>query len=94
MDKKYTITTNGTHTIYGYVKDNAGHTAKCSLTVKREKPVDPAPSTASCTLKVTSGTAGANGWFIGNVSVGFATKKTTGNATINLVELCAILKGE
>ena len=37
---KYTITTNGTHTIYGYVKDNAGHTAKCSLTVKREKPVE------------------------------------------------------
>ena len=79
---KYTITTNGTHTIYGYVKDNAGHTAKCSLTVKREKPVDPAPSTPSCELKVTSGTQGANGWFIGNVSVGFATKKTTGNATI------------
>ena len=77
---KYTITTNGTHTIYGYVKDAAGHTAKCDITVKRNyvKPT----SKPSCTLKVTSGTAGSNGWYIGNVTIGFASKTTTGGATI------------
>ena len=81
---KYTITTNGTHTIYGYVKDKAGNTAKCSITVKREKPVTPTPdiTTPSCSLKVTSGTLGTNGWYTGNVTVGFASKKTTGSATI------------
>ena len=77
---KYTITTNGTHIIYGYVKDKAGHIAKCDITVKRDK--TSSSSTPSCTLKVTSGTTGSTGWYIGNVAIGFATKTSTNGATI------------
>ena len=77
---KYTITTNGTHTIYGYVKDAAGHTAKCNITVKRNY-TDPG-SKPSCTLKITNGTVGSNGWYKGNVTIGFASKTTTNGATI------------
>ena len=78
---KYTIKTDGTHKIYGFVMDNAGNAAACNLTVKRETPVKPV-STPKCTLKVTSGTKGSNGWYVGNVSVGFDTKTTTNGATI------------
>ena len=78
---KYTITKDGTHKIYGFVKDNAGNTAACDLTVKREKPTTPV-SNPSCTLKVTSGTVGANNWYVGNVEIGFASKKSTNGATI------------
>ena len=79
---KYNITTNGTHKIYGYVMDKAGHTAVCDLTVKRDKPSTPVVSNPSCTLKVTSGTVGTNGWYKSNVVIGFATKTSTNNATI------------
>ena len=78
---KYTITKDGTHKIYGFVKDNAGNAAVCDLTVKREKPVTPT-SNPSCTLKVTSGTLGENNWYVGNIAIGFATKKSTNGATI------------
>lgn len=77
---KYTITTNGTHTIYGYVKDAAGHTAKCNITVKRN--YTDTGSKPSCTLKITSGKTGSNGWYIGNVTIGFASKSSTNGATI------------
>ena len=77
---KYTITTNGTHKIYGYVKDAAGHTAQCDVTVKRNY-VDNT-SKPSCSLKVTNGVTGSNGWYTGNVVIGFASKTTTNGATI------------
>ena len=77
---KYTITTNGTHTIYGYVKDAAGNTAQCDVNVKRNYTDN--TSKPSCSLKVTSGVAGTNGWYTGNVVIGFATKTTTNGATI------------
>lgn len=76
-----TITKNGTHTIYGYVKDKAGHLGKCNITIKRDKPTTPVTSSPSCSLKVTSGTA-TNGWYNGNVVIGFASKKSTNGATI------------
>ena len=79
---KYTITTNGTHTIYGYVKDNAGHVAKCNITVRREKTESPVASTPSCSLKITSGTLGSDNWYKGNVTVGFNSKTSTNGATI------------
>lgn len=82
---KYTITTNGQHKIYGYVKDAAGNTATCSINVSRNKPstpVEPNESVPSCSLKVTSGNLGSNGWYLGNVTVGFATKGTTNGATV------------
>ena len=78
---RYTVNTNGTHKIYGYVKDNAGNMAVCDLTVKRNSKVT--ESTPSCTLKISSGTLGANGWYVGNVNVEFASKTTTNGATIS-----------
>ena len=57
--------TNGT-TYYGYVKDKAGNTAYCNATYK----VDATKPT--CSLK-TSGTAGENGWYRGDVTVEFAS---------------------
>lgn len=78
---KYTITTNGTHKIYGYIKDNAGNTAVCNISVKRNaKIID---STPSCILKVASGTLGTNGWYVGNVTVAFDKKSSTNGATIS-----------
>ena len=79
---KFNILSNGTHKLYGYVIDNAGNTASCALTVKREKPADPVVSNPSCTLKVTSGTVGTNGWYTSNVNIGFASKTSTNGATI------------
>ena len=35
-DKTYTITKNGTHTIYGYVKNSNGKTAVCSIKVTKD----------------------------------------------------------
>ena len=78
----YTINTNGTHKIYGFVRDNAGHVKTCNLTVKRNKQQGGKESTPSCSLKITSGTVGTNGWYVSDVVVGFASKKTTGGASI------------
>ena len=69
FDKSDTLTINydttGT-TYYGFIKDNAGNSAICNATYKvdRTKP--------TCSLK-TSGTAGENGWYRGNVTVEFAS---------------------
>ena len=77
---QYVVTTNGTHKLYGYVKDNAGNTAVCDVTVKRN--AVKIESNPSCVLEVKSGTAGANGWYVGNVNVGFKSKSSTNGATI------------
>ena len=79
---KYTISKDGNHTVYGYVLDKAGHVSKCDIKVKREIPDEPVISEPSCTLKVTNGTVGDNGWYKGNVTIGFASKTTTNGATI------------
>ena len=76
----HTVTTNGTTKVYGYVKDAAGHTAICDMTVKREK--TETTSNPSCVLEVTNGTAGTNGWYVSNVTVGFKSRTTTNGATI------------
>ena len=82
--KQITIKTNGTHKVYGYVKDYAGNVNSCNVTVKRNKPVDPTPqeSTPSCSLKVQSGTKGDNNWYVSDVVVAFASKTTTGGAKV------------
>ncbi len=77
---KYTITTNGTHKVYGYVKDYAGNVSQCDITVTRQK--TNTDSVPSCSLKVASGTLGSNGWYTGNVNVTFASKTTTNGAKI------------
>ncbi len=79
---KYNVTTDGTHKIYGYVIDKAGNASSCDITVKREVPPTPVISNPSCSLKVLNGTVGGNGWYVGDVQVGFASKKSTNGATI------------
>ena len=49
-------------TYYGYVKDKAGNTGSCKITVKK------LTETPTCTIS-TSGTYGKNGWFISNVNI-------------------------
>ena len=77
---KYTIKTNGTTKVYGYVKDAAGHTNTCDITVTRN--VVSKTSQPSCSLEVTSGTIGNNSWYTNDVVVGFKTKTSTNGATI------------
>ena len=77
-----TITTNGTHKVYGYVKDASGNVGTCDISFKRNKPSGPETSNPSCSLQVSTGTMGNNGWYVSNVVIGFATKQTTGGAKI------------
>lgn len=77
---RMTISTNGSHTVYGYVRDAAGNTNTCKMVVKRN--ADPSQSVPSCSLGITSGKMGENGWYVGDVVVGFKTKTSTNGATI------------
>lgn len=77
---RYTINKNGTTKVYGYVKDAAGHTKTCNITVTRN--VTSTGSTPSCNLQVTSGTKGDNNWYTSDVVVGFKTKTSTNGASI------------
>lgn len=61
---KRTSDTSGL-TYYGFVKDDAGNTNTCSLTVKVDKTNPP------CTLEVKSGTKGDNGWYTSELTFGF-----------------------
>ena len=64
--QKYASLTNDTDsngvTYYGYVKDRAGNTNTCKVTVKR------LTETPSCTL-ASSGNVGNNGWYTSNVNI-------------------------
>lgn len=77
---RYTINKNGTTKVYGYVKDTAGHTKTCSITVDRN--VTSHNSVPSCSLQVTSGTVGNSNWYTSNVVIGFKNKSTTNGAKI------------
>ena len=50
---------------YGFVKDAAGNTGTCNLTVKVDKTNPP------CKLVIIDGTKGDNGWYTSNVTFGF-----------------------
>lgn len=76
----YTINKNGTTKVYGYVKDNAGHTKTCDITVDRN--ASSKASVPSCSLTVTSGTKGNDSWYTSNVVVGFKSKSTTNGAKV------------
>ena len=80
--KTYTVTKIGTTKVYGYVKDRAGHTAICDISVKKIKVDEDKISNPSCSLKIQSGTKGNNNWYVSNVVVGFDSKKTTNGAVI------------
>ena len=61
--------TKGT-TFYGYVKDAAGNTSKCSLSVKKDT------QAPSCSLSL-SGTSGNNSWYRSNVKVSLSKSDST-----------------
>lgn len=44
---------------------------------ENEDEKEPVKTGPSCTLEITSGTTGSNGWYVGNVKVQFKSKKTT-----------------
>ena len=77
---RYTVNKNGTTKVYGYVKDAAGHTKTCSITIERK--ASETGSVPSCSLQVTSGVMGTNNWYTSNVVVGFKNKSTTNGASI------------
>ena len=79
---KYTITTNGTHTIYGFVKDYAGHTSKCEIKVVRSQEEAKVKTIPTCKLQVMEGTKGENNWYRSNVVLGFASRESTSGAEI------------
>lgn len=79
---KYTISENGTHVIYGFVKDNAGNTSTCDITINRNYVARPVVTYPSCSLKVTSGTMGWYSWYKDDVLIEFESKKSTNGATI------------
>ncbi len=68
-------------TYYGYVKDTAGNTSKCSTTIKRDA------TKPSCSLKI-SGTIGNNSWYTSNVTISFNSKSdsTSGISTYGIVQ--------
>lgn len=71
----YTISKQGTVTVYGYVQDAAGNKGTCSLEVK----VNPAKPT--CELEIKSGTLGNNGWYTSDVEIGFKTMESNSTTT-------------
>ena len=64
----YTVTKDGTTTVYGYVKDSNGNTATCSIAVKKDQ------TKPSCSLKVTDGTFNSEGYYTSNITIGFNSK--------------------
>ena len=79
-------------TYYGYVKDRAGNTGSCKITVKR------LTQTPSCTL-ASSGTVGNNGWYRSNVNIkmtsnsSYVTNKNVNNTNNDNYTLTSDTKG-
>lgn len=78
----YVVTKNGTTKVYGYVIDKAGNKAVCDLSVTKEKTEPSKYSEPSCSLTISSGKKGDNNWYVSNVGISFASKKTTNGAKI------------
>ncbi len=76
------VSGNGSHTVYGYVKDKAGHTKVCKKTISIKNEDKAVESHPNCVLEVKSGTLGSNSWYRSNVTVGFKSKTTDNGAKI------------
>lgn len=63
----YTISSDGSKTIYGYVKDSKGNTAVCSISVKRDA------TKPDCSLSVTKGTTKSS-YYVSDVTLRFKSK--------------------
>ena len=70
-----TKTSNGTYT--AYVKDNAGNVKSCDYTITNIDKTNP-----TCSLEVTSGTAGSNGWYTSDSVTVTATFSDTGGSSV------------
>ena len=66
LTKTQTKDTSGT-TYTGYIRDKAGNTNTCSITIKKDA------TKPSCSL-TTSGTKGSNGWYTGDVTISIGSK--------------------
>ena len=75
-NNKKTVSTNGTYT--ATVTDNAGRTGTCSIKVSNIDKTKP-----TCSLSVTSGTAGTSGWYTSNVTVTASFSDTGGSGVSN-----------
>lgn len=73
----YTITNSGNYKLYGFVEDVEGNKTTCELSVVVSMTIP------TCSLEIKSGTLGENGWYKGDVSVGFKSMETN-NATLNI----------
>ena len=81
----FIVENDGITEVFGYIKDEFGEKASCSLKVKRdtEKP--------NCNLKVVSGQIGTNGKYNGEVVVGF---ENNNDATSTLKSFDVTSSGE
>ena len=97
--ESYIVNKDGTTNVYGYLRDEAGNESTCDISIVRGTTPDPKPDpdpVPTCSLKINSGTKGANNWYVSNVVVGFATgsnnpafgigtsKNYNGNATLSV----------
>ncbi len=61
----FIVENDGVTEVFGFIKDEFGEKASCSLTVKKDS------AKPNCQLKVVSGQVGSNGKYNGEVVVGF-----------------------
>ena len=83
--KEIVISKDGTHVIYGYVKNSDGKTAKCSIKVIRDTSVEEKESVSTvptCNLVVKEGQTGKNGWYITNVTVSLENMNASNGSKI------------
>ena len=66
-EKAFTVSSDGITSVTGYVKDNNGKEATCTIEIKKDT------ENPSCTLNVTSGSLGSNGKYNGNVVVSLSS---------------------
>ena len=79
--QEFTISQNGTYTIYGYVIDAAGNANSCSLDVTREDKAS-AGRAPTCGLQIADGRTGKNGWYRSDVTIKMTNKTSYDGATV------------
>ena len=77
----YTVNKRGIFTVNGYVKDKAGNTGTCSITVDTKSKTQPL-STPSCELTVEGIKSYNSSEFCSNATVKFSSKTSTNDAKI------------
>lgn len=67
----YVVSSDGTTTVYGYVRDSKGRSATCKVVIKKDSTVP------NCNLYIVSGTRDSDGVFVSNVLVGLKYNDST-----------------